>query len=113
MRRAGALRRRREDRAGRGRGPGRARVAGAGRQGRPHQGRAGEADAGLVYRTDVKAADGEVTGIEFPEAAKAVNDYPIVEVAKAPNSALAKDFIKLVLGEQGKAVLTKAGFEAP
>jgi molybdate transport system substrate-binding protein len=73
----------------------------------------GEADAGLVYRTDVEAADGEVTGIEFPEAAKAVNDYPIVEVAKAPNGALARDFIELVLGDKGRAVLTKAGFEAP
>ena len=73
----------------------------------------GEADAGLVYRTDAKAAAGKVTGIEFPEAAKAVNDYPIVEVAKAPNSALAEEFIGLVLGERGRAVLARAGFEAP
>ena len=73
----------------------------------------GEADAGLVYRTDAKAAAGKVTGIEFPEAAKAINDYPIVEVAKAPSSALAKEFITLVLGGQGRAVLTGAGFEAP
>ncbi|NKZ05182.1 molybdate ABC transporter substrate-binding protein [Actinomadura latina] len=77
----------------------------------------GEADAGLVYRTDVEAANGKVTKIEFPEAAKAVNDYLIVAVAppkkRAPNSALANDFLKLVLGEQGKAVLAKAGFEAP
>lgn len=73
----------------------------------------GEADAGLVYRTDVRAAGGKVTGIEFPEAAKAINDYPIVEVAKAPNSALAKEFIQLVAGEQGRAVLSRAGFEAP
>lgn len=56
---------------------------------------------------------GTVTGIEFPEAAKAVNDYPIVEVAKAPQSALAKEFIRLVLGSQGKAALAGAGFEAP
>lgn len=73
----------------------------------------GEADAGLVYRTDVEAADGRVRGIEFPEAAKAVNDYPIVRVAKAPNAALAEDFIDLVLGSEGEAVLTGAGFEAP
>ncbi|CNE74745.1 molybdenum ABC transporter%2C periplasmic molybdate-binding protein [Mycobacterium tuberculosis] len=73
----------------------------------------GEADAGLVYRTDVRAADGRVRGIEFPEAAKAVNDYPIVQVAEAPSAALARDFIGLVLGAQGRAVLTRAGFEAP
>jgi molybdenum ABC transporter molybdate-binding protein len=73
----------------------------------------GEADAGLVYRTDVRAADGKVAGIEFPEAAKAVNDYPVVEVAKAPHSALAKDFIRLVAGEQGRSALSGAGFEVP
>ncbi|MEU4825718.1 molybdate ABC transporter substrate-binding protein [Actinomadura sp. NPDC023710] len=73
----------------------------------------GEADAGLVYRTDVKAAGGKITGIEFPEAAKAINDYPIVEVAKAPHSALAKEFIQLVVGEQGRSVLSRAGFEGP
>ncbi|WP_240810028.1 molybdate ABC transporter substrate-binding protein [Actinomadura sp. WMMA1423] len=73
----------------------------------------GEADAGLVYRTDVKAASGKVTGIEFPEAAKAINDYPIVEVAEAPHSALAKEFIGLVTGGQGRSALGGAGFELP
>ncbi|TYB44786.1 molybdate ABC transporter substrate-binding protein [Actinomadura chibensis] len=72
-----------------------------------------EADAGLVYRTDAKAAAGKVKGIEFPESARAVNDYPIVEVAKAPRSALAKEFIGLVLGPRGRDALTRAGFEAP
>lgn len=73
----------------------------------------GEADAGLVYRTDAKAAADRVRGIEFPEAARAVNDYPIVEVAKAPQSALAKEFVALVLGAEGGAVLGRAGFEGP
>ncbi|WP_433137870.1 molybdate ABC transporter substrate-binding protein [Actinomadura nitritigenes] len=72
-----------------------------------------EADAGLVYRTDAKAAAGKVKAIEFPESAKAVNDYPIVEVKKAPQGALAERFIQLVLGAQGRAALTAAGFEAP
>ncbi|MEU8119959.1 molybdate ABC transporter substrate-binding protein [Spirillospora sp. NPDC049024] len=73
----------------------------------------GEADAGLVYRTDVKAAAGKVTGIEFPEAGKAINDYPIVEVAKAPHGKLAEEFIGLVAGEQGRSALSGAGFELP
>nr|WP_325050753.1 molybdate ABC transporter substrate-binding protein [Actinomadura spongiicola] len=73
----------------------------------------GEADAGLVYRTDVGAARGKVVGIEFPGAARAVNEYPIVEVADAPRPALAKEFIGLVLGTRGRAVLSRAGFEAP
>ncbi|TDC82354.1 molybdate ABC transporter substrate-binding protein [Actinomadura sp. 7K507] len=73
----------------------------------------GEADAGLVYRTDVEAAGEEVRGIGFPESVKAVNDYPIAEVAGAPQSALAKEFIRLVLGERGRTALNEAGFETP
>ena len=38
----------------------------------------GEVDAALVYRTDAKAAAADVDGIEFPESAGAINDYPIV-----------------------------------
>ena len=37
----------------------------------------GEADAGLVYVTDVKGAGDEVEGIAFPESSSAVNTYPI------------------------------------
>jgi molybdate transport system substrate-binding protein len=72
-----------------------------------------EADAALVYRTDVKSAAGKVTGIDFPEAAKAINDYPIATLAKAPQPTLANQFVQLVLSDQGKAVLTQAGFESP
>ncbi len=75
--------------------------------------RLNEADAALVYRTDVKAAAGKVTGIDFPEAAQAINDYPIVTLAKAPQPDLAKQFVQLVLSAQGKSVLTQAGFESP
>ena len=37
----------------------------------------GEADAALVYRTDAKSSAGKVDGIEFPESAKAINEYPL------------------------------------
>lgn len=72
-----------------------------------------EADAALVYRTDVKAAGGKVTGIDFPEAAKAINDYPIATLAKAPQPGLAAQFIRLILSGQGSSVLDQAGFESP
>ncbi|MFC5182637.1 molybdate ABC transporter substrate-binding protein [Actinomadura harenae] len=75
--------------------------------------RLGEADAGLVYRTDAKAATGQVEGIEFPESAKAINSYPIASLAKAPQSALAKEFVQYVLSQPGKAALSEAGFESP
>ena len=44
----------------------------------------GEVDAALVYKTDVLAAAGKVQGIDFPEADKAINDYPIATLTKAP-----------------------------
>ncbi|WP_153532110.1 molybdate ABC transporter substrate-binding protein [Actinomadura macrotermitis] len=75
--------------------------------------RLGEADAGLVYRTDAKAAAAQVKGIEFAESAKAVNDYPIAALAKAPQPALARQFVGLVLSGQGRTALTGAGFESP
>lgn len=72
----------------------------------------GEADAGLVYVTDVTAAGDTVEGIEFPQAADVVNHYPIVVVEGAPEADLAQAWIDLVLGD-GQAVFTAAGFGAP
>lgn len=69
-----------------------------------------EADAGLVYRTDVLSAGGGVEGIDFPEAAQAVNKYPIVALRGAPNPEGARAFVDYVLSGEGKAVLEKYGF---
>jgi molybdate transport system substrate-binding protein len=73
----------------------------------------GEVDAALVYRTDVLAAGDKVEGLEFPEAAKAVNDYPLVVLKKAPNEAAAKAFVAFVSSAHGKQVLSAAGFDTP
>ncbi|MGI5136212.1 molybdate ABC transporter substrate-binding protein [Streptomyces sp. CA-106110] len=72
-----------------------------------------EADAAVVYKTDVKAAGDKVQGVEFPESAKAVNDYPIVQLKDAPNAEAAKAFIALVQSAEGRKVLTEAGFLQP
>ena len=72
-----------------------------------------EADAAVVYKTDVKAAGDKVEGVEFPESAKAINDYPIVLLKDAPNAAAAKEFIALVQSPEGQKVLTAAGFLQP
>jgi molybdate transport system substrate-binding protein len=73
----------------------------------------GEVDAALVYRTDAKAASADVAGIEFPESAGAINEYPIVLLKNAPNRAAAQAFLAYVLSDQGRAVLSAAGFQAP
>ncbi|MGP3932028.1 molybdate ABC transporter substrate-binding protein [Nonomuraea sp. KM88] len=73
----------------------------------------GEVDAALVYTTDVIAAAGRVRGIAFPEADQAVNDYPIAALAMAPAGETARQFVDLVLSQQGENVLTRAGFDVP
>ena len=75
--------------------------------------RLGEVDAALVYRTDARAAATEVDGVEFPESAGAINDYPIVALAGAPNPAGAAAFVAYVRGAAAAAVLTEAGFQRP
>ncbi|MFL9653911.1 molybdate ABC transporter substrate-binding protein [Streptomyces sp. PB17] len=72
-----------------------------------------EADAAVVYRTDVKAAGDKVTGVDFPESAKAVNDYPITLLKDAPNTEAAQAFVELVKSAEGQRVLTGAGFRTP
>lgn len=72
-----------------------------------------EVDAALVYRTDVRTAGGKVAGVDFPESAKAVNDYPIVALKGAPNPAGAQAFIALVRSAEGTRVLGRAGFLQP
>ncbi|MFD3502705.1 molybdate ABC transporter substrate-binding protein [Streptomyces sp. NPDC058676] len=72
-----------------------------------------EADAAVVYKTDVKAAGDKVAGVDFPESAEAVNDYPIALLKNAPNPAAAKAFIELVKSAEGQKVLTGAGFLTP
>jgi molybdate transport system substrate-binding protein len=73
----------------------------------------GEVDAAVVYKTDVSSDTKDVDGVDFPEAAQAINDYPIIALPKAQNAAGAKAFVDYVLSDQGKAVLTKAGFDSP
>jgi molybdate transport system substrate-binding protein len=73
----------------------------------------GEVDAALVYRTDAKAAASDVDGIEFPESAQAINDYPIVTLKDAPNPSAASAFVTFVESEPEIAVLTSAGFQKP
>jgi molybdate transport system substrate-binding protein len=73
----------------------------------------GNADAGLVYATDVRSAGNSVQGIPFPEAAQAVNDYPIAVIAHRPQAELARAFRDLVTGADGRAVLDAAGFGSP
>jgi len=70
----------------------------------------GEADAGLVYVTDVAAAGDAVHGVPFPESSDIVNTYPIVALKDSKHGELAHDFVDLVLGKTGQSILKDAGF---
>ncbi len=73
----------------------------------------GEVDAALVYRTDVLSAGSKVIGIDFPEAAQAINDYPIAVLTNAKNPSGAAAFVALVTSAAGAKVLSAAGFTLP
>jgi molybdate transport system substrate-binding protein len=70
----------------------------------------GEADAGVVYVTDVLAAGDDAEGIEFPESSSAVNVYPIATVADSKNADLGQEFVDLVLADTGQQILHDLGF---
>jgi len=73
----------------------------------------GQADAGLVYVTDVLAAGDRVTGVPFPESAGAVNTYPIAVLSQSKSADLARKFVELVTGDAGQKILSTDGFGKP
>ncbi|PZF13886.1 molybdate ABC transporter substrate-binding protein [Curtobacterium sp. MCPF17_011] len=75
--------------------------------------RSGQADAGIVYRTDVQGAGRDVTGVPFAAADDAVNTYPISVLRDAANPVLARSFTSYVLSSAGQRTLRDAGFGKP
>jgi molybdate transport system substrate-binding protein len=73
----------------------------------------GEADAGMVYVSDVTPAVARVVRrFDLPDSANVIASYPIAVVRHAPNADAGKAFIEFVLSPSGQAVLTKNGFIA-
>ena len=72
----------------------------------------GELDAGIVYVTDVVAADG-VEGIEVPPEHQVETAYPIAVLGEAPNRNGAEKFVAFVMSEAGRSILSSFGFAAP
>jgi molybdate transport system substrate-binding protein len=70
----------------------------------------GEADAGLVYVTDVLAAGEEAEGVDIPADINVVAAYPIAPVTDAPNPEAAVAFTEFVLSDDGQAILAELGF---
>jgi len=72
----------------------------------------GEADAGVVYKTDAAVSGDRIIVIEFPADANVIAEYPIAVTAEAANPDAAQAFIDFVLGETGQAALAAAGFDS-
>jgi len=73
----------------------------------------GEADAGVVYVTDVAAGGDEVEAVAIPDAHNVAARYPIATLKDAPNATGAQAFVAHVLSPAGPSVLQRAGFLAP
>ena len=74
---------------------------------------AGEADAGIVYVTDVTAAGDAAEGVEIPEDVNVVAEYPIATVGESENQEIGEAFIDFVTGDEGQAILAQYGFGPP
>lgn len=72
----------------------------------------GEADAGIVYVTDVAAGGANIQGVDIPEGQNVIARYPIA-VVKDSGGTSARAFRDFVLSPRGREVLTSFGFGAP
>jgi molybdate transport system substrate-binding protein len=73
----------------------------------------GEADAGIVYRTDANTAKDKVGIVTIPADVNVIAEYPIAVVAAAPHPAPAGEWLKFLLSPAGQELLGTAGFLAP
>jgi molybdate transport system substrate-binding protein len=73
----------------------------------------GEADAGIVYVTDVKSAAGRVTGVDIPEPHQVVARYPVAVVKHSKNAHLASRFVEYLVSAAGQNTLATYGFSKP
>jgi molybdate transport system substrate-binding protein len=73
----------------------------------------GEADAGIVYVTDVRSAAGRVAGVDIPEQHQVIARYPVVALKESRKGRLSSLFVAFLLGPDGQRVLGDFGFTRP
>ncbi|WP_327359193.1 molybdate ABC transporter substrate-binding protein [Streptomyces sp. NBC_01304] len=71
----------------------------------------GEADAGIVYKTDITAADGKAEGIDIPDAQNAIASYPAATLKESKNTDAAAEFVKWLSTPEAQKILLDAGFQ--
>ncbi|HEX3643811.1 MAG TPA: extracellular solute-binding protein, partial [Ktedonobacteraceae bacterium] len=71
----------------------------------------GEADAGIVYQTDVTPAiANKVVAIDIPATFNVIAEYPIAVTKNAAHANEAQTFVSYILSSDGQAVLAKYHF---
>jgi molybdate transport system substrate-binding protein len=73
----------------------------------------GDADAAIVYKTDVIAAGKSIQAVDIATASNVKAMYGIASIRGSKNGSLAKAFVDFVLSEQGWRILKGFGFQKP
>lgn len=73
----------------------------------------GEADAGLVYKTDAASAEDKVDAVEIPDAQNAIAEYPAATLKGSKNAEAAAAFVAWLSSPEGQKILQDAGFQKP
>ncbi|GAA1503641.1 molybdate ABC transporter substrate-binding protein [Streptomyces albidochromogenes] len=73
----------------------------------------GEADAGLVYKTDAATATGKVDAVEIPDAQNAIAAYPAATLKTSKNPAAAEAFVKWLSSPEARKIFKDADFQQP
>jgi molybdate transport system substrate-binding protein len=73
----------------------------------------GEADAVVVYGTDVTAAGDAVEGIEIPDEHEVIASYPIAVLKASKNQVAAQAYVDAIVSGAGQTALREKGFLPP
>jgi len=72
----------------------------------------GEADAGIVYTSDIPKDEARVGSLEIPDELNVLATYPIAPLQDSPNPELAASFVEFVISPAGQAILSEYGFSS-
>lgn len=73
----------------------------------------GEADAGLVYRTDAATAPDKVDAVPVPDAQNEIAKYPVATLKTSEHHKAAQEFVDWLTGPEAQRILREAGFQKP
>ncbi|MER6105728.1 molybdate ABC transporter substrate-binding protein [Streptomyces sp. NPDC001832] len=73
----------------------------------------GEADAGIVYKTDAATATDKVDAVDIPDAQNAVASYPAATLRQSENAEAATAFVQWLSTPEAQKILQAAGFQRP